>query len=77
MVQMALGEAKAKAKTEFRDVLEKIGKSVEELHAYVDAHPEMKRGLYKVPKYKESFFLLVFPARNQCLYPLAERGEKQ
>ncbi len=51
-VQMALGEAKAKAKIEFRDVLEKIGKTSEELHAYVDACPEMSSALYPVPKYK-------------------------
>jgi predicted nucleotide-binding protein (sugar kinase/HSP70/actin superfamily) len=51
-VQMALGEAKAKAKLEFKDVLEKIGKTSDELHAYVDAHPEMSQAIYKVPKYK-------------------------
>jgi predicted nucleotide-binding protein (sugar kinase/HSP70/actin superfamily) len=51
-VQMALGEAKAKAKIEFREVLEKLGKTADELHAFVDAHPEMSNALYKVPKYK-------------------------
>ena len=51
-VQMALGEAKAKAKTEFKEVLEKLGKSVDELRAYVDKNPEMSHALYKVPKYK-------------------------
>jgi hypothetical protein len=51
-VQMALGEAKVKAKTEFKDVLEKIGKNIDELRAYVDAHPEMSAALYSVPKYK-------------------------
>jgi predicted nucleotide-binding protein (sugar kinase/HSP70/actin superfamily) len=51
-VQMALGEAKAKAKLEFKDVLEKIGKTSDELHAYVDEHLEMSRALYPVPKYK-------------------------
>jgi predicted nucleotide-binding protein (sugar kinase/HSP70/actin superfamily) len=51
-VQMALGEAKAKAKLEMKDVLEKVGKTVEELRAFTDRHPEMKRGLYRVPKYK-------------------------
>ncbi len=51
-VQMALGEAKAKAKLEYKDVLEKLGKSVEELKAYVAQHPEMETALYQVPKYK-------------------------
>jgi predicted nucleotide-binding protein (sugar kinase/HSP70/actin superfamily) len=51
-VQMALGEAKVKAKGEYRDVLEKIGKSVDELKAYVAEHPEMQSALYHVPKYK-------------------------
>jgi predicted nucleotide-binding protein (sugar kinase/HSP70/actin superfamily) len=51
-VQMALGEAKAKAKLEFKTVLENIGKNVEELRAYVDEHPELRGALYKVPKYK-------------------------
>ncbi len=51
-VQMALGEAKAKAKLEFKDVLQNIGKTVDELRAFVDQHPEMQAGLYKVPKYK-------------------------
>ncbi len=51
-VQMALGEAKAKAKLEFKTVLENIGKSADDLRAYVNEHPEMQRALYKVPKYK-------------------------
>src|SRR5207248_4089272 len=51
-VQMALGEAKVKAKTEYKDVLAKIGKTADELKAYVAEHPEMSLALYKVPKYK-------------------------
>lgn len=51
-VQMALGEAKAKAKLEMKDVLEKVGKTIDELRAYIDQNPEMKRALYRVPKYK-------------------------
>ena len=51
-VQMALGEAKVKAKTEYREVLEKIGKSADELRAFVAGHPEMSSALYRVPKYK-------------------------
>ncbi|MGH9579977.1 MAG: hypothetical protein ACRD2R_03205, partial [Terriglobales bacterium] len=51
-VQMAFGEAKAKAKLEMKDVLEKTGRSLDELRAYVAAHPEMSHALYKTPKYK-------------------------
>jgi predicted nucleotide-binding protein (sugar kinase/HSP70/actin superfamily) len=51
-VQMALGEAKAKAKLEYKDVLEKIGRPVDELKAYVEQHPELSAALYPVPKYK-------------------------
>jgi predicted nucleotide-binding protein (sugar kinase/HSP70/actin superfamily) len=51
-VQMAFGEAKAKAKTEMKDVLEKVGKTAEELRAFVAEHPEMQQALYQVPKYK-------------------------
>jgi predicted nucleotide-binding protein (sugar kinase/HSP70/actin superfamily) len=48
-VQMALAEAKAKARAEFDSVLAKTGRSLEDLRAYVDEHPELKRALYKVP----------------------------
>ena len=51
-VQMALGEAKAKAKIEYKDVLQKIGKTQEELRSFVDQHPELSSALYHVPKYK-------------------------
>ncbi|HEY8380363.1 MAG TPA: hypothetical protein VIK91_27955 [Nannocystis sp.] len=49
-VQMALGEAKAKAKREFAEVLQSIPYSLDELRAYVDAHPEMKRPMYQFPR---------------------------
>ena len=49
---MALGEAKAKAKLEFKDVLQKIGKSADELRACVAQNPELSAALYQVPKYK-------------------------
>jgi predicted nucleotide-binding protein (sugar kinase/HSP70/actin superfamily) len=48
-VQMALAEAKAKARAEFESVLEKTGRSLDELRSYVDDHPHLKRALYKVP----------------------------
>jgi hypothetical protein len=48
-VQMALGEAKAKARLEFEQCLKNSGKSLEQIRAYVDEHPELKRPFYKVP----------------------------
>ncbi|HYH00267.1 MAG TPA: hypothetical protein VD837_14125 [Terriglobales bacterium] len=51
-VQMALGEAKAKAKLEFAEVLKNIGKTADELREYVGRHEELQSALYPVPKYK-------------------------
>jgi predicted nucleotide-binding protein (sugar kinase/HSP70/actin superfamily) len=51
-VQMALGEAKAKAKLEFQQALESTGKRLEHIRAYVDDHPELKKPFYKVPHQK-------------------------
>ncbi|HVX66660.1 MAG TPA: hypothetical protein VHA11_08670 [Bryobacteraceae bacterium] len=51
-VQMALGEAKAKAKREFQETLEKTGLTLDECRAYVEAHPELKRPMYIVPHTK-------------------------
>ncbi len=48
-VQMALGEAKAKAKLEFEQCLEKTGKSLNQIRDYIEDHPELKRPFYKVP----------------------------
>jgi hypothetical protein len=48
-VQMALGEAKAKARAEFEMVLKSTGKSLDEIKAYVADHPELKRPFYHVP----------------------------
>ena len=42
-VQMALGEAKNKAKKEFAEALEKTGLTLEQCRAWVEAHPETKR----------------------------------
>jgi hypothetical protein len=49
-VQMALGNARVKARQEFAEALARTGRSLDELKAYVDAHPEMKKALYVVPK---------------------------
>jgi predicted nucleotide-binding protein (sugar kinase/HSP70/actin superfamily) len=48
-VQMALGEAKVKAKAEFEQCLKSTGKSLQEIRAYIDEHPELKRPFYQVP----------------------------
>ena len=48
-VQMALAEAKAKARAEFDGVLQQTGRSLDEFRNYVDQHPNLKRALYKVP----------------------------
>jgi predicted nucleotide-binding protein (sugar kinase/HSP70/actin superfamily) len=48
-VQMALGEAKVKAKAEFEQCLNSTGKTLQEIRAYIDEHPELKRPFYRVP----------------------------
>jgi len=48
-VQMALGEAKSKAKGEFAEVLEKTGLTLEDCRRFVDEHPETRRPMYQVP----------------------------
>jgi predicted nucleotide-binding protein (sugar kinase/HSP70/actin superfamily) len=51
-VQMALGEAKAKTKQEFKAVLESTGYSLDEIKSFVEDHPELKTPMYKVPHYE-------------------------
>jgi len=77
-VQMALGEAKNKAKLEFQTVLEKTGLTLEQCRAYVDAHPEMKRPMYKVPHVKGTIggaanFVLHIADRMKRVLHIAER----
>ena len=48
-VQMALGEAKAKAKAEFQEALSNTGKKIEDIRAFADRHSELRRPLYRVP----------------------------
>jgi predicted nucleotide-binding protein (sugar kinase/HSP70/actin superfamily) len=50
-VQMALGNARARARLEFADALAATGRTREELRACVDASPELKKPTYRVPKY--------------------------
>lgn len=51
-VQMALGEAKAKCKREFAELLASAPYSLAEIRAYADRHPEVHRPLYHLPHYK-------------------------
>ena len=51
-VQMALGEAKNKAKREFQEALENTGLTLDDCRRYVDEHPELKRPMYTVPHTK-------------------------
>jgi hypothetical protein len=48
-VQMALGEAKAKAKTEFQQALDSTGKRLDDIRGFVAEHPELRRPFYHVP----------------------------
>jgi predicted nucleotide-binding protein (sugar kinase/HSP70/actin superfamily) len=48
-VQMALGEAKAKARLEFQQALESTGKSLDDIRSFVDRHPVLRRPFYHVP----------------------------
>lgn len=51
-VQMVLGEAKAVARREFDDALARTGRSLDEIRAYVAAHPKLRRPFYRVPQHK-------------------------
>ena len=47
--QMILTEAKKRAQREFEEALERSGMTLDAIRAYLDAHPAMKRGDYKIP----------------------------
>jgi len=49
-VQMALAEARAKARAEFARALETTGRRLDEIRAYVAAHPELQRPFWRVPR---------------------------
>jgi hypothetical protein len=51
-VQMALGEAKNKAKKEFAAALDESRLTLDQCRAWVHAHPETRRPLYHVPHKK-------------------------
>ncbi len=63
-VQMALGNARIKARQEFQDVLDRTGKSLDEMKAYVNDHPVLKKPMYTVPKVNE----IVGTAANFALH---------
>lgn len=48
-VQMALGEAKIKAKMEFEQTLASTGKKLDEIQAYVAEHRQLRSPFYPVP----------------------------
>jgi predicted nucleotide-binding protein (sugar kinase/HSP70/actin superfamily) len=48
-VQMALGEAKAKARLEFQQTLERTGKRLEDIREFVSERPELRQPFYHVP----------------------------
>ena len=48
-VQMALGEAKVKARMEFDQALKATGKRLDEIKDYVAEHPELRSLFYPVP----------------------------
>ncbi|CAN5503114.1 hypothetical protein BH10BAC5_BH10BAC5_27220 [soil metagenome] len=47
-VQMALGEAKSKAKLEYKECLDSTGYTIEEIRAYVEMNPELQKPFYKI-----------------------------
>jgi predicted nucleotide-binding protein (sugar kinase/HSP70/actin superfamily) len=71
-VQMALGEAKNKAKLEFNTVLVKLRRHIDELRAYVDQNAELSTALYKVPKYKG----VVGTAANFAIHVAEKMGDQ-
>ena len=48
-VQMALGEAKVKAKLEFEEALKSTGKSLDDIRSYIAEHRELRKPFYHVP----------------------------
>jgi predicted nucleotide-binding protein (sugar kinase/HSP70/actin superfamily) len=49
-VQMALGDAKIKAKAEFDQALASTGKKLDDIKAYIAEHRELRSPLYPVPR---------------------------
>jgi predicted nucleotide-binding protein (sugar kinase/HSP70/actin superfamily) len=51
-VQMALGEARTKAKAEFQKALEDSGFTLEEIRAFLEGRPELRSGTFRIPHTK-------------------------
>src|SRR5262249_4065929 len=51
-VQMALGEAKVKAKNEFNEVVRRTGYTLEQIQKYVAEHKELRRPIQHIPHQK-------------------------
>ena len=49
-VQMALGDARQKARREFDECLQRAGLTLEQCRAWLASHPEAQRAGYRVPK---------------------------
>jgi predicted nucleotide-binding protein (sugar kinase/HSP70/actin superfamily) len=49
-VQMALGEARMKAKSEFDEALASTGKKLDEIKAYAAKHPQLRSPFYPLPR---------------------------
>jgi predicted nucleotide-binding protein (sugar kinase/HSP70/actin superfamily) len=48
--QMILTEAKKRAQREFEETVERAGVSLADVRAYLDAHPEMRKATYRIPR---------------------------
>jgi hypothetical protein len=51
-VQMALGEARAKARAEFQEALESTGRRLDDIAEYVSRHAELRQPFYQVPTHE-------------------------
>jgi len=51
-VQMSLGEAKIKAKAEFREAMERIGYDLDEIRDYVERRSELRCSMVRIPQTK-------------------------
>ncbi len=51
-VQMALTEAKMKARAEFDQCLQASGQRLEDIQSYVEDHPELRSPLYEIPRHQ-------------------------
>ena len=82
-VQMALGEAKTKAKAEFEHCLESTGRRLEDIRDYVAEHAELRGPLYPVSRRPDvagvaaNFVLHVSDLMSGKAHRSSARGRKQ